>query len=240
MITAALVLMVLFLKLEVEAEGVSLKDGCTKAQCRDDGPVARFPFRIKGLQPQHCGYPGFELSCSNHTETLLHLSESVKLNVKYIDYKHQTIELYYYLQGHIPWQQLHDLHLSYSRFKPDHVDDYTFFNCTSSLSRSTDQVAYPISSNHDIISRSTDQVVYAISFNDVGLRNLSSCTKMYYISSLPSLISNDSFTLLWSEPTCKHCESKWKLCRFKDNGSNNQSLETECFGKGNIHTVEFK
>lgn len=232
--TILILMTVLFLKLEAV---VSLKGECKKAQCRDDGPVARFPFRIKGLQPEHCGYPGFVLSCSNHTETLLELSESVKLNVKHIDYKSQTIELYYYLQGCFPWQHLRDLHLSHYIFKPNTIDDYIFFNCSPADRSSSFMPPYLVSKEDYIpctrrLSNSTYQVYPILSNADITYLSLSSCTKIYYISSLPSLTLDNTFLLLWSEPSCKHCESKGKLCRFKDNGSNNRSLETECFGKG--------
>ncbi|TKY65797.1 Glycerophosphodiester phosphodiesterase protein kinase domain-containing GDPDL2 [Spatholobus suberectus] len=86
--------------------------------------------------------------------------------------------------------------------------------------------------NIPCLSSSTYQVYAIPSRKDIRKLSLALCTKMYYASSLLSRTVGDTYLLLWSEPTCKHCESKGKSCRLKDNGSNNQSLETECFGKG--------
>ncbi|BFG20894.1 hypothetical protein CerSpe_071680 [Prunus speciosa] len=38
---------------------------CTQARCKPDGPAIRFPFQLKGKQSIHCGYHGFDMSCTN-------------------------------------------------------------------------------------------------------------------------------------------------------------------------------
>ncbi|KAJ6959247.1 hypothetical protein NC653_037534 [Populus alba x Populus x berolinensis] len=42
----------------VHGHGASLN--CT-GSCGNRGPDIRFPFRIKDKQPDHCGYPGYDL-----------------------------------------------------------------------------------------------------------------------------------------------------------------------------------
>ncbi|KAL4280937.1 hypothetical protein GQ457_03G028120 [Hibiscus cannabinus] len=39
-------------------------DGCQPTSCKRGGPSVRFPFRLKGLHPEHCGYSisGFNLT----------------------------------------------------------------------------------------------------------------------------------------------------------------------------------
>ncbi|CAN4089801.1 unnamed protein product [Withania somnifera] len=64
---------------------------CRKSSCSGDSPSIHFPFRLQH-QPEHCGYPGFELSCYNNM-TLLALSNSLTLIVDYIDYVSQHITL---------------------------------------------------------------------------------------------------------------------------------------------------
>ncbi|KAJ6411046.1 hypothetical protein OIU84_007740 [Salix udensis] len=64
---------------------------CREERCKKHGPVIRFPFRIKGKQPDYCGYPGFDLSCTDRKETLLELPTSMKLYVNEIDYASQLI-----------------------------------------------------------------------------------------------------------------------------------------------------
>ncbi|RVW84656.1 hypothetical protein CK203_044615 [Vitis vinifera] len=48
------------------------------SNCNEEGPLIRFPFKLKD-QPDHCGYPGFVLSCTEKKQTLLDLPCSVKL-----------------------------------------------------------------------------------------------------------------------------------------------------------------
>ncbi|KAJ6370423.1 hypothetical protein OIU76_028658 [Salix suchowensis] len=54
---------------------------CT-GSCGNDGPDIRFPFRIKDEQPDHCGYPGFDLSCSDDNSTVLELPTGGLLTFK--------------------------------------------------------------------------------------------------------------------------------------------------------------
>lgn len=42
--------------------GVVGQNECKVTRCKHDGPIIRFPFRTKD-QPEHCGYPGFQLYC---------------------------------------------------------------------------------------------------------------------------------------------------------------------------------
>ncbi|GLT64188.1 hypothetical protein SLA2020_366960 [Shorea laevis] len=66
---------------------------CNESRCGLHGPAIRFPFRLNS-QPDHCGYPGFNLSCTDTKHTVLQLPISVKLRVRKIDYKSQVIQLY--------------------------------------------------------------------------------------------------------------------------------------------------
>ncbi|KAK6925985.1 Wall-associated receptor kinase, galacturonan-binding domain, partial [Dillenia turbinata] len=47
-----------------------LENHCVESRCSGSSPVIRFPFRLKGRQPSECGYPGFDLSCTNDNKTL--------------------------------------------------------------------------------------------------------------------------------------------------------------------------
>ncbi|KAK4339131.1 hypothetical protein RND71_040593 [Anisodus tanguticus] len=62
---------------------------CRESRCNRDGPSIHFPFTLQH-QPEHCGYPGFELSCNN-AMTILTLLNSLKLLVEDIDYVSQEI-----------------------------------------------------------------------------------------------------------------------------------------------------
>ncbi|KAB2011985.1 hypothetical protein ES319_D09G057700v1 [Gossypium barbadense] len=80
--------------LMVDEGGVAALDSekCKVTNCKRYGPPVRFPFWLKD---QRCGYPdpGFQLSCSQNKQTMLHLPRSVKMAVQYIDYEKQTIDV---------------------------------------------------------------------------------------------------------------------------------------------------
>ena len=64
-------------------------DTCPDFSCGNQD--IRFPFRIKGHQPQHCDYPVFDLVCSAANETLLELPDSVTFSVKILTAKSKLL-----------------------------------------------------------------------------------------------------------------------------------------------------
>ena len=81
----------LSMRLFAEINGVSQDDDCKVSRCSHHGPVIRFPFRLKYHPSESCGYPGFELSCSETNQTMLELPNSVRLSLEKIDYTSQEI-----------------------------------------------------------------------------------------------------------------------------------------------------
>uniref|UniRef100_A0A2N9FFT9 non-specific serine/threonine protein kinase n=1 Tax=Fagus sylvatica TaxID=28930 RepID=A0A2N9FFT9_FAGSY len=69
-------------------------DECKETRCKHHGPTIRFPFWLKDHHPEHCRYPGFELSCTEDKDTMLELPRAVKLFVKHINYTAQQIDVY--------------------------------------------------------------------------------------------------------------------------------------------------
>jgi hypothetical protein len=192
-----------------------------ESPCGDHGPAIRFPFRLSS-QPEQCGCPGFDLSCTDTNDTVLKLPISVKLFVKKIDYKSQVIQLY---DPHHDCfaRQLRGLNLSSSPFHFEvendyyHREDYALFNCSPrSAMPSNDGVFRLIS----CLSGPTYRV-YAVSYRWVIGTLAISCTKMYNIRSVPySIYGGDDdkiVRLKWSKPECGHCEVKGKKCRLKNN-----------------------
>ena len=200
------------------------QNGCPELRCGEDGPDIRFPFRLKDRQPdQHCGYPGFDLYCSDKNHTVLELTSSVKAFVKHIDYESQLINVID-SDNCFP-RKIRELNLSSSPFQfHDFLLDYSLFNCTPP---ETDRVGYesydPI---HCLSSRR--HLVYAfISVADIDDLPILSCTKMYSVPSFPPSIWYDPpLVLTWSKPKCGDCEVKGKKCIFK---SNTKIFKTECF-----------
>ena len=199
-----------------------------ESRCGDHGPAIRFPFRLNS-QPEHCGYPGFTLSCTDRKHTVLDLPISVKLFVKQIDYKSQVIQLY---DPHhcFPWR-LRGLHLSSSHFQfkldsPDFLDDFALFNCSNRKEYT----------NYDYISclSGPTYTVFALTPDGKNMSRLGllHCTKMYTLRSMPYdvIVPNpENFLQLnWSTPACRHCEVKGMRCTK----SNSSRSGTECISKG--------
>ncbi len=188
--------------------GEGQSNGCSEElRCGKDGPAIQFPFRLKETQPDHCGYPGFDLSCTDQNDTVLQLPTSVKVSIKDIDYKSQLIQV---SDPHNCFpRHIRGLNLSSSPFEINEIyfSDYFIFNCTRTST-----------TNYLIGSLSNPRYsVYAVdSYEDIN--DLISCTKMYNVSSVPlSMIWNSPFLeLKWSRPMCGHCEVKGKKCRLKN------------------------
>uniref|UniRef100_A0A5B7AH41 Protein kinase domain-containing protein n=1 Tax=Davidia involucrata TaxID=16924 RepID=A0A5B7AH41_DAVIN len=179
-------------------------DECKVARCRDNGPAIRFPFRLKHRQPDHCGYPGFDLSCTQNNDTVLELPLSVKASVKKIDYKSQLIHING-LDGCLP-QQIRSLkNLSASPFLlvQEYYSDFTLLNCSSTKPDSL--YLTPISClsgpGYHVYAVPSDYPIYYLP--------LFSCSKMYEISSVPYQIFDQNYDLQlnWSKPICGICES---------------------------------
>ncbi|XP_065868923.1 rust resistance kinase Lr10-like [Euphorbia lathyris] len=202
------------------------EDGCTESRCGRRGPPVRFPFRIKGRQPDHCGFPdvGFDLSCSEKKETVLELPNSVKLLVVKIDYKSQMISTID-PHGCLP-TQLRNINLSDSPFRYPGVESGTraLFNCT----RREDDGYLQIGCS----SNSPNYQVYSVySENSIGDSSLLYCTKMFDVSPYPSDLfdRNDILHLSWFNPSCESCALKNRYCRLKPNNTS-QPADTECYG----------
>ncbi|GMP70541.1 hypothetical protein CsSME_00029352 [Camellia sinensis var. sinensis] len=208
---------------------------CLPTSCsKQDGPEIKFPFRLKGKQPKHCGYhPGFDLSCIPHSKfPVLELPSSVNAFVKNIDYASQTINISD-PHGCFP-RQLPNLTLSASPFQfltNYFYEEVSFINCSHTLYEP--RIACLSDQSHQ---------VYAIrSYNSLHV----SCTKMYNMS-LPYeiflysfiTITFDDLQLNWSKPECRKCEARGQNCGFKNNNNSSSSKSelllngsTECFDK---------
>ena len=189
------------------------QDDCQPKSCKHHGLLVRYPFRLKGRQPDHCGSSGFDLSCNNENQTVLELPKSVKLLVKHIDYVNQKIQVYD--EDGCVQKQLQNLRLSVSPFKfgwDPHDTYYGTHNYT--LFRCSVQSDYE---NYDTIPcLSTEPgfyVKYCYSYEPNG--DLLYCSKIRDITEVPrSMISDQSnnFYFSWSKPACGSCEAQGGRC----------------------------
>ncbi|KAJ9178623.1 hypothetical protein P3X46_010492 [Hevea brasiliensis] len=202
---------------------------CNISRCGSFGPPVRFPFRIRGKQPPHCGYPqpGFHLSCSENNETVLELPNSWKLFVQEIDYKSQVI----YAKdsgGCLPRRLILNLNLSVSPFEiMNRKKNITLFKCPSrkmkDLFNNIWQIPCLSDLHYDVLAILSD---WSIVDPDIVY-----CTKIHDYSEVASIdsVEYQEYILLlnWYNPTCKFCEAKGKYCRLK---MNTIDSETECYG----------
>ncbi|XP_004306408.1 PREDICTED: probable receptor-like protein kinase At1g67000-like [Fragaria vesca subsp. vesca] len=241
----------LFLLLLISAEvdvvhgGIDLQD-CTERSCSTDGPPIRFPFRLKGMQPVHCGYPGFELSCTHDNQTLLllEMSSSTKLYVKEIDYRSQLIAV----DDEIECYPRDIFYHSSSPFKL--VGNASLFSCPPSTVREniTTEFLSCLSRLSPCHGNPGNQLIYAsittsyryCSMGSIDRLPLVSCTKVHDYSG-PAVTSNypeyyfshsplyyRALYLYWSKPSCQQCEEMDKLCSLKNEFTNQTDPQTQC------------
>ncbi|GMY07463.1 rust resistance kinase Lr10-like [Fagus crenata] len=224
----------LLLLVNVEEFGAEL-DECKETRCKHHGPTIRFPFWLKDHHPEHCRYPGFELSCTEDKDTMLELPRAVKLFVKHINYTAQQIHVYDPV-GCLP-RQIGILNLTASPFQfpdfdassilfADFLYNYSFFNCSSDKYYPSSDKYYPYEGRViQCLSNHGYQIV-ALYEDDPAYYAPLSCPKIYDSISVPfsSIIGYaKDFPLNWSKPICGNCEAEGKKCGMKGNTS-----ETQC------------
>ena len=180
--------------------------------CGNRGPDIGFPFRNMDKQPDHCGCPGFDLSCSEDNSTVLNLPTGLSLHIEGIDYGHQLIHARY-PQGCFPRQRL-NFSLGASPFEiMNHWLYYgwTLFNCSLSSEKrfpaNMDKIPCLSTFNHEVYA-----VYPSIVISD---SDLLSCTKMYNIYGIPDSMMQEENCVLtmswsnWSNPiTCRSSETE--------------------------------
>ncbi|KAL3819961.1 hypothetical protein ACJIZ3_005866 [Penstemon smallii] len=230
-------MIVFFVFLMMMIVSTKAQDDCRPTRCHKSGPIIRFPFRLKGRQPEHCGYPGFDLSCNSNnilefefqfpiralTRNIV-LPILAKAKVQAIDYQAQVIRVVVVNGSCFP-ARVPEFNATSSPFQFDYNEyfigrrqGFTLFNC--STKRDTE-----VHSSFGPIHICDDTEVY-LSYTSPELN----CMKMYSISYTPRGIFNlprisfpEESDLHWPKPFCGGCEERGMYCRLKNN-----SNETEC------------
>lgn len=232
LIVAFHILFIFFASLNLaDADG----DVCEPTRCKRNGPAISFPFRLRDGQPRHCGYPGFELSCTpNKKHTVLELPLSVKLFVKHINYTSQQLHVYDPLACLA--RQLPNLNISASPFEfvtmtTDYsLDSFSFFNCSSGEREYYGSILPCLSTHGYQVQAYSDNYTTLM-----GLLPLSSCKKMCDTPPVPRDIIQSrkhDFYLKWSQPMCAKCAAQGRGCKLLDRNSNSTSETsalTQCY-----------
>ncbi|KAF4349486.1 rust resistance kinase Lr10 [Cannabis sativa] len=259
MLTLKLIIISYFLIITIESRVAKATtqndddgDECKEARCGEMEPPIKFPFRLKGKQPPHCGSPrlGFDLSCTNSNKTMLELPNlQLKLFVTQMNYKFQYMEAYnpYCIQQ----KNLKLLLNNLSTTSPLHFFNSQYMRSmllkcsTNHTNNGVLDSPIPCLTTSDSSSSSSKYFVYAIDYNFYGYNywgDLVSCSKMF--SNLPvppEIFKHEIFSLEWSKPNCENCEAKGKKCRLKRPHDSNDD-QTECYNpmkKGDHDQLKF-
>ncbi|ONI07425.1 hypothetical protein PRUPE_5G119700 [Prunus persica] len=203
---------------------------CNGSTCSIDGPVARFPFQIRNNQvSSNCGYPGFDLSCNNQSQTIITFPSSGDFIVQSISYLAQIL----YINGTdncMPKRFLHrDLSFEDTPFSIylgfEGTKNYTFFNCSS------DQEIYWPSNIISCISTEYYKVLALPTNWSQPRLKLANCT-VISTTLVPSSFEwqeiNQGFMLTWDVPDCGYCEERDQACGLtKGKSSTIQCLHTD-------------
>ncbi|KAK1375378.1 hypothetical protein POM88_031571 [Heracleum sosnowskyi] len=222
---------------------------CRSTSCSHDGPEIRFPFWIKDKQPDHCGYPGFQVFCDTG-KTLLHFEylantslqrtqiiHPYNVSVLGINYATQEIQVDILITNNLKLVST-STSLPPPLFRkirhPYYDQNYdgpntSFFNCSS---RAQDSISVMLTS----AGGETFPVDCLVDSYPTSFRILN-CIKVFN-SSLPFYLLEDIeeyYYIDWSIPDCRECEAKGEYCKLMDNITS-RSNTTTCVPKGHRWT----
>ncbi|KAK7275360.1 hypothetical protein RIF29_16476 [Crotalaria pallida] len=193
-------------------------NNCQFSVCGNNRILIRFPFQLEGEKNPDCGYPGFKLSCTNDSKTVLKLPYSREFYVRNINYQTQEIQVYD-PDNCLPNRVL-SLNFSGSPFIAIFHHNYTFVSCPYQNAGSQ---LIPI----DCLSNSTNFLSAIPSLNLANslpescyvLRRLSvPVSRALYEKNLTDNLIED-LLLTWDKPDCRDCESQGLLCGFESSNS---------------------
>jgi hypothetical protein len=202
------------------------EDYCQNSWCSENNILIRFPFQLEvdGDPLPYCGYPGFKLSCTNDSKTVLTLPYSGVFYVRIINYLEHHIQVY---DPHrcLP-NRLLSLNLSGSPFVTEFLTNYTLLSC------STPNMLGSQFTPVDCLSNSTHFVsaIPSLSFTNslpqscYIIRNFSVPVAISYPEFFLNNFSED-LELTWSSPDCRYCELQDRTCGFESRNNN----QVRCF-----------
>ncbi|KAL5750093.1 hypothetical protein ACOSP7_024696 [Xanthoceras sorbifolium] len=198
--------------------------------CGATGPESwiRFPFRRDDQAPR-CGYPGFELSCNNGSQTILHLPNMGSFLVENINYKSQTI-LINDPDYCLPKRFTRSFTLSGTPFEPWNPVEFTFYNCSSGNALPTVFGSRVIScmsgGNFTVVAVPT----YRYNESGPSTGSCSEINKVVVPAFLPSWSGlEQGAQLKWNVPDFRSCEERGGSCGFKNDKG--PDLDIGCTGR---------
>ncbi|RZC43563.1 hypothetical protein C5167_036511 [Papaver somniferum] len=181
----------------------------------------RFPFWLKDSQPDHRGYPRFELSCTDN-KTVIELPLSGKFLVRKINYATQSMEIYDQ-KDCIP-RRLMGFNLTDTPFKVHEYGNYTFLNCSRDVATYDSRIISCLSSpTYKVVSFDLDD--FLVGFSPAyKCKTLADSIKCPWYSNFDCALDDHRLLINWDEPKCGHCEFHGGRCGY------NSNLSIGCFG----------
>ena len=211
---------------------------CLISECSIHDVPVRFPFRLEGQQPRNCGYPGFDLSCSNQSLTVLKLPHSGDFLVRDINYLTQQIQLYD--SDNCLAKRLLQLNLSGSPFRGFFHQNYTFLSCPTQLVKSRFTTINCLSNSTISVLATSSMNLEKVMFSSCDVictLTLPVSWPVQYNEGFSSDLSED-LLLTWLSPDCKKCETQGSMCGFYGNASQEIGCSYDS-KKGNISYLYF-
>ncbi|KAK1359641.1 hypothetical protein POM88_044115 [Heracleum sosnowskyi] len=250
-----LVILVLAITGVVEAKPEVADEECRTKRCSRHGPAIRFPFHLKDRQPEHCGLPGFRVSC-HEGETLLELQYlantslqgsqlflSTEQPVHSINYKSQEMKHDLFIPFYINNVTLVSTSTSWPSaiVPPPFGGAGSSTNVNTTFSSCSSRVSGHLYLLITSLSGQAFPVYYFDGITGFDQPSITSCTKVFN-SSFPFYMFGGSFNPInWSTPNCGKCEAKGKYC-LKNTSSNigTPDYSTVCLsrGQGSIKLIE--
>ncbi|KAK8366432.1 hypothetical protein V6Z11_A02G118900 [Gossypium hirsutum] len=161
--------------------------GDDRCQTRCGYKEINFPFQLKNRPNEYrCGYPGFDVSCNNQTDTIIAFPSSGDPN------------------GCLAKRLLEGFDLSGTPFQTVYLQNFTLLNCSNDV-----PFWYPEFVTYISCLSSENNYTVAISVDRTDLFvPFSSCLEIATVS-VSSLLKweflTDTMWLTWNEPDCKRC-----------------------------------
>ncbi|KAM7280801.1 hypothetical protein ACFE04_007935 [Oxalis oulophora] len=232
-------LIVIFVYLAKNVNSIDPKfQACAPRSC-SSGPNISYPFYIIPDQESYCGFPGFQINCTNK-HPILALS-GVDYLIKDLFYNNHSIRLanaavYENVSCPAP---LHNISLDRTRFSfsPNHTDFFFLYNCTKTpssyftypLSCASNSTRYSFAGFHEEALESSNFSTTSCSSvvnvpMDVGSDELEGLFGMSYTDVLEI-----GFLLNWTAQNCNSCERSGGRCGF-------DNKEFVCFCRDKPHS----
>ncbi|KAI3471211.1 hypothetical protein Pfo_027874 [Paulownia fortunei] len=197
---------------------VSASELCSNSFCRRTEPIIRFPFRLQNLQPNSCGYPGFDLFCDAFNQTLINLPNAGRFTVQAIDYAKQNIWLND-PDNCLP-KRLLDMNFSGSPFNGFFFQDFTLFNCTFDYSKyKFDPIGCLSGENYTVLASSDERAIRFLASKCSLMATVAVPVQWEFFEPVMTSGLSDDIRLTWASPRCGRCESRGGRCGFRSANS---------------------